>query len=73
MKVILCPVDASNISVTLRETYQYVHKGKMWELQDYVKLCCSIFSIAEEIPKTKHLSSLAFRFWWNCYTLNTFF
>lgn len=48
MKVILCLEDASNISVTLRESYQYVHKGKIWELQDYVKLYCSIFSIAEE-------------------------
>lgn len=43
----------------------------MQELQDYIRLCCSIFAIAEGRPKTRHLSSYAFHFWWNCYTLKT--
>lgn len=60
------------MSATLRESYQYVHKGKMWEFQDCVTLYSSIFPIAEERPKTKNLSSFVFHFWWNCYTLNTF-
>lgn len=57
-----CAEDASNISVALREGYQYAHKGKMWELQDYVKLYCSAFSVAEEKTQNKAFVKLCFPF-----------
>lgn len=45
------------MSVTLRENYQYVHKGKMWEFQDCVTLYSSIFPIAQD-PKQRIYQAL---------------